>query len=88
MSFLANFGLNHFYDKDGALGYCTCPISDRSFSNWTPAMRAAAGVLLDQGIISKVNHMESNPVRKPGMLPRADQPFSGTYPRVTASPGR
>src|SRR5207244_4423729 len=41
--FLANFGLNHFYDSPGAIGYCTCPVSDRSFSNWTPAMRAAAG---------------------------------------------
>jgi len=77
MGFLANFGLNHFYDSSGALGYCTCPVSDRSFSNWTPAMRKAAGVLLDEGVVSKVNHVENNPVRAPGQLPRADAPSRG-----------
>jgi virulence factor Mce-like protein len=87
MGFLANFGLNHFYDASGAIGYCICPVSDRSFSNWTPAMRKAAGVLLDEGIIAKINHVESNPVRRPGLLPRADLGFSGTYPRVTAPAG-
>jgi phospholipid/cholesterol/gamma-HCH transport system substrate-binding protein len=86
MGFLANFGLNHFYDRAGPIGYCTCPVSDRSFSNWTPAMRAAAGVLLDEGIVSKINHVENNPIRKPGQLPRGDIPFDGNYPHITAAP--
>jgi hypothetical protein len=87
MGFLANFGLNHFYDRQGPIGYCTCPVSDRSFSNWTPAMRAAASVLIDEGIVAKANHVENNPYRKPGQLPRADIPFDGNYPHVNAAPG-
>jgi phospholipid/cholesterol/gamma-HCH transport system substrate-binding protein len=86
VGFMQNFGLNHFYDQSGALGYCTCPINDRSFSNWTPALRKLAGVLLDQGIVSQLVHTDNNPVRKPDQLPRANQPFSGTYPRVQAQP--
>jgi virulence factor Mce-like protein len=86
VGFMANFGLNHFYDQAGAIGYCTCPVSDRSFSNWTPAMRKAAGVLLDEGIIAKVNHVQNNGLRAPGSLPSADKDFGGTYPRVTEQP--
>jgi phospholipid/cholesterol/gamma-HCH transport system substrate-binding protein len=88
VGFMQNFGLNHFYDQSGALGYCTCPINDRSFSNWTPELRKLAGVLLDQGILSKIVHTDNNPVRPPDQLPRATTPFSGTYPRIQAkAPG-
>jgi phospholipid/cholesterol/gamma-HCH transport system substrate-binding protein len=83
VGFLANFGGNLWYDKYGGIGYCACPVSDRSFSNWTPAMRRAAGVLIDEGLLARVTHVENNPVRKPGSLPDASAPFSGTYPRVT-----
>jgi phospholipid/cholesterol/gamma-HCH transport system substrate-binding protein len=86
VAFTSNFGLNHFYDQSGALGYCTCPINDRSFSNWTPAMRKAVSVLLDEGLISKLVHVDNNPVRKPGLLPKSNAPFSGTYPRVAEAP--
>lgn len=87
VGFLQNFGLNHFYDSSGALGYCTCPVGDRSFSNWTPAMRKAAGVLLDEGVLSKIVHTDNNPIRKPGLLPRADEEFEGKYPRIGPDPG-
>jgi phospholipid/cholesterol/gamma-HCH transport system substrate-binding protein len=82
-SALANFGSSIAYGPLGAEQSCGCPVSDRSFSNWTPAMRRAVAVLLDQGILAKVNHVENNPVRKPGRLPNAGEPFTGTYPRVT-----
>jgi virulence factor Mce-like protein len=83
-SALANFGDSLAYSRLGGEQSCGCPVSDRSFSNWTPAMRAAVAVLLDHGIIAKVNHVENNPVRKPGRLPNAGEPFTGPYPRVTA----
>jgi phospholipid/cholesterol/gamma-HCH transport system substrate-binding protein len=83
-SALGNFGSVLAFDGLGAIGSCGCPVSDRSFSNWTPEMRAAVAVLLDQGILARLNHMENNPVRKPGRLPNAGEPFTGTYPRVTA----
>jgi phospholipid/cholesterol/gamma-HCH transport system substrate-binding protein len=83
VGFLANFGGNLWYDQYGGAGYCACPASDRSFSNWTPAMRRAAGVLIDEGLFARVNHVENNPIRKPGSLPDASVPFRGTYPRVT-----
>jgi hypothetical protein len=86
VGFLQNFGLNHFYDQSGALGYCTCPISAESFSNWTPELRKLAGVLLQQGIVSSLANTANNPVRKPDQLPRATQAFSGTYPRIQAKP--
>jgi virulence factor Mce-like protein len=81
---LANFGSSIAYGPLGAEQSCGCPVSDRSFSNWTPAMRRAVAVLLDQGIIAKVDHVENNPVRRPNRLPNAGEPFTGTYPRVTA----
>jgi phospholipid/cholesterol/gamma-HCH transport system substrate-binding protein len=83
-SALANFGDSLAYGPLGGEQSCGCPVSDRSFSNWTPAMRAAVAVLLDQGILAKFNHVDNNPVRKPGRLPNAGEPFTGTYPRVTA----
>ena len=46
----------------------------------------AASVLLDEGIIAKANHVENNPYRKPGQLPRADIPFDGNYPHINAAP--
>jgi phospholipid/cholesterol/gamma-HCH transport system substrate-binding protein len=83
-SALANFGSVLAYDQQGAIGSCGCPVSDRSWSNWTPEMRRAVAVLLDQGILRQFLHVANNPVRKPGRLPNAGEPFSGTYPRVTA----
>jgi phospholipid/cholesterol/gamma-HCH transport system substrate-binding protein len=82
---LANFGGSLQYGPLGVTQTCGCPVSDRSWSNWTPAMRRAAAVLLDQGLIAKVNHVENNPVRQPNRLPSAGYPFTGTYPRVTAA---
>lgn len=82
-SALANFGSSLAYGPLGGEQSCGCPVSDRSFSNWTPEMRRAVAVLLDQGILAKINHVENNPVRKPGRLPNAGEPFTGTYPRVT-----
>ena len=84
-SALANFGSVNAYDQLGAIGSCGCPVSDRSFSNWTPEMRRAVAVLLDQGILRRVMDVENNPVRKPNRLPNAGEPFTGEYPRVTAA---
>jgi phospholipid/cholesterol/gamma-HCH transport system substrate-binding protein len=81
---LANFGDSLAYGPLGGEQSCGCPVSDRSFSNWTPAMRAAVSVLLDQGILARFNHVDNNPVRKPNRLPNAGEPFTGTYPRVAA----
>ena len=82
--FLATFGGNSFYDKYGAIGRCSCPVGDRSFANWTPAMKQAADVLLEQGIISKFQKTHNNHYRPAGTAPRGDQPFDGTYPRIAA----
>ena len=84
--FMANFGLNHFYDQSGALGYCTCPVNAESFSNWTPELRKLADVLLQQGIVQEMANTANDPLRAPGSLPHADTSFSGTYPRIEAKP--
>jgi phospholipid/cholesterol/gamma-HCH transport system substrate-binding protein len=80
---LGNFGSSLAYGPLGGEQSCGCPVSDRSWSNWTPAMRAAVTTLLDQGILARANHVENNPVRQPNRLPNAGEPFTGTYPRVT-----
>lgn len=82
--FLATFGGNEFYDKYGGIGRCTCPVGDRSFANWTPAMKQAADVLLEQGIITRFQKTNNNHFRPPGSAPRGDIPFDGKYPRIEA----
>jgi phospholipid/cholesterol/gamma-HCH transport system substrate-binding protein len=82
--FLSVFGGNEFYDKYGGIGRCSCPVGDRSFANWTPAMKQAADVLLEQGVISKVQKTANNHFRAAGSAPRGDIPFTGDYPRIEA----
>lgn len=82
--FLSVFGANEFYDKYGGIGRCTCPVGDRSFANWTPAMKQAADALLEQGIITKFQKTHNNHFRPAGSAPRADSSFSGDYPRIEA----
>jgi hypothetical protein len=66
---------------------CMCPVTDRSFGDWTPAMRAAVSALLDGGVVAEVQHVAANPLRSPGRLPNAGYPWGNKpYPRVTAAP--
>ncbi|MEV4423287.1 MlaD family protein [Patulibacter sp. NPDC049589] len=81
-SFLANFGLHAAtQDKNGILGVCGCPVSDRTLSNQTPEVRALLAPLLDQGPVKDFIHETTNHYRKPNSLPRADSeatPFGTT----------
>lgn len=79
---LSNFGTAAMFDKWGTVGRCLCPISDRTLANWTPELRALVAPLLDQGIVKDLIHESTNPYRRPGSLPYADQEFTGTYPRI------
>jgi len=82
--FLSVFGGNEFYDKYGGIGRCSCPIGDRSFANWTPAMKQAADALLESGIITQFQKTSNNHFRPAGSAPRGDIPFTGEYPRIEA----
>lgn len=79
------FGSNVFYDRWGAIGRCSCPVGDRSFAGWTPAMKQAADVLLEQGLIAKIQKTNNNHFAKPGS---AEQAWANNpkpdYPRIEA----
>jgi phospholipid/cholesterol/gamma-HCH transport system substrate-binding protein len=83
---LANLSAFAAWDKYGAVGLCSCPVNEQSFAGFTPAEEAALMALLKFGGIDKVNGLVGNPLRRPGTLPAANAPFTGSYPRIQAEP--
>jgi virulence factor Mce-like protein len=86
--FLENFG-------DGAqienfthewLGRCLCPVSALSFSNYTPTEQKLVQALIRAGGLGGIANPTANPLRRPGLLPDASTPFTGSYPRLAADP--
>ncbi|HWF50802.1 MAG TPA: hypothetical protein VG294_09205, partial [Solirubrobacteraceae bacterium] len=85
--FLENFG--NGVQKDSAGDYiarCTCPISLESYSGFTPTEQALVEALIKAGGLGGIANPTANPLRAPGSLPAADQPFTGPYPQVMADP--
>lgn len=81
---LSVFGSNTYYDKYGAQGKCVCIFGTQSFANYTPALRQAAAILLDQGIIRQAYRVHNNQYRKPGTALDGESDFSGDYPNIEA----
>jgi ABC-type transporter Mla subunit MlaD len=86
--FLENFG-NGIQKENGTgdyIGRCLCPISVQSYSGFTPQEQALVQALIKAGGLGGIANPTANPLRQPGLLPAADTPFTGTYPRITAVP--
>ena len=83
---LSVFGGNGFYDKYGAIGRCSCPVGDRSFANWTPALKQAANLLLESGILNTVQSTKNDHYRKPGSITGFGDYDGRKYPHIEADP--
>jgi phospholipid/cholesterol/gamma-HCH transport system substrate-binding protein len=86
--FLENFG-NIVQKQNGSgdyLGRCLCPVSAESYTGYTPAEQALVRALIKAGALGGIANPTANPLRQPGLLPAANQPFTGTYPRMKAYP--
>jgi len=86
--FLENFGnggqiesFTHDY-----VGRCLCPVSALSFSNYTPTEQKLVQALIRAGGLGGIANPTANPLRRPGLLPTSDTPFTGSYPRLAADP--
>jgi virulence factor Mce-like protein len=86
--FLQNFGnVGHKQNSTGDfIGRCLCPISSQSYTGYTPQEQALVQALIRAGGLGGIANPTSNPLRAPGLLPVADQPFTGSYPRISADP--
>jgi ABC-type transporter Mla subunit MlaD len=85
--FLLNFGNGVQKNSAGDyIGRCLCPISIASYSGFTPTEQALVQALLKAGGLGGIANPTANPLRAPGTLPAADQPFTGPYPHITADP--
>ena len=85
--FLENFGNGIMKDAAGNyIGRCLCPVSIQSFSNFTPAEQALVQALISAGGLGGIANPTANPLRAAGSLPAANQPFTGTYPQISAEP--
>jgi phospholipid/cholesterol/gamma-HCH transport system substrate-binding protein len=83
--FLENFGNGVQKDSAGNyIGRCLCPISLESYSGFTPTEQALVQALIKAGGLGGIANPTANPLRAPGSLPAADQPFTGPYPQITA----
>jgi virulence factor Mce-like protein len=86
--FLENFG--NIVQKENStgdyIGRCLCPISADSYTGYTPAEQGLVQALIKAGGLGGIANPTANPVRQPGRLPAANQPFTGTYPRLSADP--
>jgi phospholipid/cholesterol/gamma-HCH transport system substrate-binding protein len=86
-SFLMNFGNGVQKDSAGNyIGRCLCPVSIQSYSGFTPTEQALVQALIKAGGLGGIANPTANPYRAPGSLPAANQPFTGTYPQITADP--
>jgi virulence factor Mce-like protein len=86
--FLENFG-NIVQRENGTgdyIGRCLCPISADSYTGYTPAQQGLVKALIKAGGLGGIANPTANPLRRPGLLPAANQPFTGTYPRISADP--
>jgi phospholipid/cholesterol/gamma-HCH transport system substrate-binding protein len=87
--FVENFGdvVQKENDTPGDyIGRCLCPISTQSYTGYTPQEQALVQALIKAGGLGGIANPTSNPLRQPGLLPNASQPYSGTYPRISADP--
>jgi virulence factor Mce-like protein len=86
--FLMNFGNvgQHQNSTGDFIGRCLCPISSQSYTGYTPAEQALVQALIKAGGLGGIANPTANPLRRPGLLPAANQPFTGTYPRIAADP--
>jgi phospholipid/cholesterol/gamma-HCH transport system substrate-binding protein len=85
--FLENFGDGIQKDSAGDyIGRCLCPVSLESYSGFTPTEQALVQALISAGGLGGIANPTANPLRAPGSLPAANQPFTGTYPQISAEP--
>jgi len=85
--FLMNFGDDLYKSGDGEYtGRCLCPLSAESYSGFTPAEQKLVQALIKAGGLGGIANPTANGLRRPGLLPTANTPFSGTYPRIQAEP--
>jgi phospholipid/cholesterol/gamma-HCH transport system substrate-binding protein len=85
--FLENFGDSPQIESNGSyIGRCLCPVSAESYSGFTPQEQALVQALIKAGALGGIANPTANPLRRPGVLPAANTPFTGTYPRITADP--
>jgi phospholipid/cholesterol/gamma-HCH transport system substrate-binding protein len=86
--FLENFGDG--LQKENAtgdyIGRCLCVVSAESYSGFTPEEQALVQALIKAGGLGGIANPTANALRRPGLLPNADTPYNGTYPRITADP--
>jgi virulence factor Mce-like protein len=86
--FLENFG--DIAQKENVtgdyIGRCLCPISADSYTGYTPAEQRMVQALIKAGGLGGIANPTANPLRRPGLLPAANQPFTGSYPRISADP--
>jgi phospholipid/cholesterol/gamma-HCH transport system substrate-binding protein len=68
------------------IGRCLCPISAQSYSGFTPSEQTLVQALIKAGGLGGIANPTANPLRRPGRLPNASEPFVGTYPRIAAAP--
>jgi phospholipid/cholesterol/gamma-HCH transport system substrate-binding protein len=84
--FLMNFG--NILQKENRtgdfIGRCLCPVSVESYTGYTPQQQALVKALIKAGGLGGIANPTANPLRRPGLLPTANQPFTGTYPRLSA----
>jgi hypothetical protein len=84
--FLENFG--NILQKENVtgdyIGRCLCPISSQSYTGYTPQEQALVQALIRAGGLGGIANPTANPLRQPGLLPAADQPFTGSYPHISA----
>jgi virulence factor Mce-like protein len=84
--FLMNFG--NILQKENRtgdyIGRCLCPVSADSYTGYTPQQQALVQALIKAGGLGGIANPTANPLRRPGLLPAANQPFTGSYPRLSA----
>jgi virulence factor Mce-like protein len=85
---LENFG-NIVQRQNGtgdSIGRCLCPISADSYTGYTPQEQALVQALIKAGALGGIANPTANPLRQPGLLPAANQPFTGSYPHISSDP--
>ncbi|MCK9250609.1 MAG: MCE family protein [Solirubrobacteraceae bacterium] len=84
---LSKMGTGAWLDRFGAIGGCLCPVGDRTFSGWTPELRALVAPLLDQGIVPQVLDQKKNHYREPNRQPDFEYAQDDSkYKRIEAAP--
>jgi phospholipid/cholesterol/gamma-HCH transport system substrate-binding protein len=86
--FLENFG--NIVQKENRtgdyIGRCLCPVSADSYTGYTPQQQALVKALIKAGALGGIANPTANPLRQPGLLPAANQPFTGSYPHISSDP--